>query len=121
MELDRKRLRELFDLGGEVYARSGGGYADDPRPGLHRLRETGPVHEGTVHELLGFEGPAAFHGLPYPDRPHYSAFSFEACARDRATPRASSSLAAFRPVEDDPGAEIVAEVEEAVLDAGRDE
>jgi cytochrome P450 len=78
IKLDRDRIRDLFDL-----RRRGGGsfgaYADDPYPALHRLRETGPVHEGTVHELVGFEGPASFHGLPEPGRPHYSVFSFDAC------------------------------------------
>ena len=39
------------------------------------------MHEGVVHELTGFEGPAFFQGLPYPDRPHYSVFSFEALRR----------------------------------------
>jgi cytochrome P450 len=78
--LDRERIRELFDLrrrggsGGQVYA-------DDPYPVLRRLRETGPVHQGIVHELLGFEYPANFQGLPNPDRPHYSLFSFEVCDR----------------------------------------
>ncbi|HZQ58206.1 MAG TPA: cytochrome P450 [Acidimicrobiales bacterium] len=78
IKLDRDRIRELFDL-----RRRGGGsfgaYTDDPYPALHRLRETGPVHEGTVHGLIGFDGPAFFHGLPEPDRPHYSVFSFEVC------------------------------------------
>ncbi len=78
MELDRERIRELFDLrrrGGGAY----GVYTDDPYPALHRLRERGPVHEGTVHELIGFDGPARFHGLPEPGRRHYSVFSFAEC------------------------------------------
>ena len=29
--------------------------------------------------LTGFAGPASFHGLPFPDRSHYSAFSYAAC------------------------------------------
>lgn len=79
-QLDRERIRDLFDLrrrGGGAY----GGYVDDPYPTLHRLRETGPVHEGAVHELLGYEGPASFQGLPFPERPHFSVFSYEACDR----------------------------------------
>ena len=44
-----------------------------------RLRANAAVHPGIVHELTGMEGDAFFHGLPYPDRPHFSAFSFEAC------------------------------------------
>jgi len=86
-QLDRDRIRDLFDLrrrGGGAY----GGYTDDPYPGFHRLRETGPVHEGTVHQLLGYHGPATFQGLPEPDRPHYSVFDFSTCdrvLRDEAT------------------------------------
>jgi cytochrome P450 len=78
IKLDRERIRDLFDLrrrGGGAF----GAYVDDPNPALHRLRETGPVHAGTVHELIGFEGPAFFHGVPDPGRPHYSVFSFELC------------------------------------------
>ncbi len=91
IKLDRERIRELFDL-----RRRGGGsfgaYTGDPNPALHRLRETGPVHEGTVHQLIGFDGPAMFHGLPEPGRPHYSVFSFEVCDqvyRDEETFRSS--------------------------------
>jgi cytochrome P450 len=78
IKLDRERIRELFDL-----RRRGGGsfgaYTDDPNPALRQLRESGPVHAGVVHELIGFEGPASFHGVPYPDHPHFSVFSFAEC------------------------------------------
>jgi cytochrome P450 len=77
--LDRDRLRELFDLRASYNAGAGGAYVDDPYPKWAELRERGPVHEGTVHELTGYAGPATFHGLPYPDRPHFSAFGFAAC------------------------------------------
>src|SRR4051794_33969634 len=75
--LDPERIRKLFDLRSEVYNSRGGAFEVDPYPEFHRLRERGPVHEGTVHELVGCEGDHFFQGLPYPDRPHYSAFSFE--------------------------------------------
>lgn len=78
--LDRNRMRELFDLQGSYNEHSGGLYSGDPYPIWHRLRDEGPVHEGTVHELTGFSAELRFQGLPYPDRPHFSAFSFEACA-----------------------------------------
>ena len=85
VQLDRERIRELFDLRRRGDARGGGlepvVYTGDPYPVLHRLRETGPVHEGVVHELLGFEHPAFFQGLPEPDRPHFSVFDFETCDR----------------------------------------
>ena len=32
-----------------------------------------------MHELTGYSGDWFFQGLPYPDRPHFSAFSYEAC------------------------------------------
>lgn len=78
-KLDRVRMRELFDLRGGHYALLGGTYEDDPYPVWHRLREEGPVHPGILHKLTGFAGPALFHGLPEPDRPHFTVFSYEAC------------------------------------------
>ena len=77
--LDRDEIRELFDLRSSHNEYTGGSYHDDPYPRWHELRETGPVHEGIVHELTGYNYPAFFQGLPFPDRPHYSVFSFEAC------------------------------------------
>ncbi len=77
--LDVERVRELFDLRANYNAMFGGGYEDDPYPVWAGLRERAPVHPGVVHELTGFEGPAFFHGLPFPDRPHFSAFSYAAC------------------------------------------
>lgn len=78
--LDRSRIRQLFDLrantGGSL---SGGDYEDDPYPVWHQLRSRSPIHRGTVHELTGYQGDAGFHGLPFPDRPHFSAFTFAAC------------------------------------------
>ncbi|WP_327659077.1 MULTISPECIES: cytochrome P450 [unclassified Streptomyces] len=79
VSLDRDRVRELFDLRGAYLAQVGGGYHGDPYPAWHRLRAEAPVHPGTVHELTGYDGPAHFQGLPYPDRPHFSAFSYAAC------------------------------------------
>jgi cytochrome P450 len=77
--LDRDELRRLFDLRSNHNAHSGGGYTDDPYPIWRELRERAPVHEGVVHELTGYPGDWFFQGLPFPDRPHFSAFSFEAC------------------------------------------
>jgi len=72
--LDPARIRELFDL-----RQLGGGFEEDPYPAWHRLRESGPLHEGTVGRLIGFDGPETFFGLPEPERPHFSAFDFETC------------------------------------------
>jgi cytochrome P450 len=77
--LDRDRVRELFDLRGAYLSLLGGNYRGDPYPIWHRLRAEAPVRAGIVHELTGMDGDAMFHGLPFPDRPHFSAFSFEAC------------------------------------------
>jgi cytochrome P450 len=77
--LDRDRLRQLFDLRSSYNEHSGAGYVDDPYPVWHELRARAPVHEGIVHELTGYAGPAMFQGLPQPDRPHFSAFSYAAC------------------------------------------
>jgi len=77
--LDPARIREMFDLRSNTNVFTGGAYRDDPNPAWHRLRATGPIHPGTVHALTGFEDDAFFHGLPEPDRQHFSAFSFAAC------------------------------------------
>lgn len=77
--LDRDRVRELFDLRGAYVAELGGTFEDDPYPIWHRLRDEAPVHSGVVHELTGVDAPLFWHGLPHPDRPHFSAFSFAAC------------------------------------------
>ncbi len=79
LKLDQARIRDLFDL-----RRRGEGnaplYEADPYPAFQHLRATGPVHAGTVHELLDYEMEGGFQGLPEPDRPHFSAFSYAACS-----------------------------------------
>ena len=77
--LDRARIRELFDLRSAHNLASGGSYRADPYPEFHRLRESGPVHEGTAHHLLGHEGEFYFEGLPYPELEHFTAFSYASC------------------------------------------
>ena len=79
LDFDRGELRELFDLRSPQHALTGGGYRGDPYPVWHRLRESGPVHAGVVHELTGWDRPTFFAGLPFPDRAHFSVFTFEAC------------------------------------------
>jgi cytochrome P450 len=76
--LDRDRIREMFDLRSSANARSGAGYEADPNPLFHELRASGPVHPGTVHDLIGYPGDWVFHGLPS-EGPSYSVFSYEAC------------------------------------------
>ena len=77
--LDRDRVRELFDLRTNLSMHTGGDYSDDPYPVWHELRSQAAVHPGTVHALTGYGGDAFFHGLPFPDRQHFSAFSYAAC------------------------------------------
>jgi cytochrome P450 len=77
--LERDELRRLFDLRSSYNVHSGGDYTDDPYPIWRALRERAPVHEGTVHELTGYPGDATFQGLPCPERPHFSAFTYDAC------------------------------------------
>jgi cytochrome P450 len=93
LQLEPARLRELFDLSGDVYATRGGSFDVDPYPVFNALRESGPVHEGIPGPMVGFHGEAVFEGLPFPDRPHYTAFDYETCDlvlrdTDRFTPSA---------------------------------
>jgi cytochrome P450 len=77
--LDRERIRELFDLRGSFLALTGGNVVDDPYPVWRRLREEAPVHEGTLHRLTGYDTDDLYwHGLPYPDARHFTAFSWAA-------------------------------------------
>ena len=77
--LDRDRLRELFDLRSSYNAWAGGAYEHDPYPVWHRLREEGPVLPGVLHELTGSTDMMFFHGLPYPDSPHFTVFDYDSC------------------------------------------
>ncbi|MBL7494779.1 cytochrome P450 [Frankia sp. CNm7] len=102
--LDRDRIRELFDLRSSYNSFSGGDYTDDPYPVWHELRARAAVHEGTVHRLTGYPGEAMFQGLPFPDRPHFSVFGFEACdAAFRDSETFASSPVAINPIGDDVG------------------
>ena len=76
--LDVERVRELFDLRGSFVAIFGGAYEDDPYVTWNALRERAAVQEGTLHELSGITEPYFWHGLPYPDRPHFTAFTYSA-------------------------------------------
>jgi len=75
--LDRDRIRELFDT--RSHLQMSAVYEGDPNPGWNRLRDRGPLHEGTPGRLIGFEGPEMWFGLPEPDRRHFTAFDFATC------------------------------------------
>ncbi|MCB0997164.1 MAG: cytochrome P450 [Acidimicrobiales bacterium] len=79
LQLDPVRLKELFDLSGEVYATRGGAFDVDINPIFNALREQAPVHEGIAGEMAGFQGEVVFEGLPYPDRRHFTAFDYDNC------------------------------------------
>ena len=102
--LDLERVRRLFDLAGNVAGWNGGHYHADPYPIWHGLREQAAVHEGTVHVLSGIDDDLMFHGLPYPDRPHFSAFSWAACDAAYRDPETFASSAEAVDLEDgEPG------------------
>ncbi|MEJ2207029.1 MAG: cytochrome P450 [Gemmatimonadota bacterium] len=75
--LDLARIRDLFDT--RSHLQMSGVYEGDPNPEWNRLRERGPLHEGTPGRLIGFEGPELWFGLPEPDRRHFTAFDFATC------------------------------------------
>jgi cytochrome P450 len=89
--LDRERIKELFDLRSSILMFTGGDLTEDPHPRWAELRESGPVHTGTMHELCGVENELFWHGLPEPGRPHFSAFSFAACDEAHRTPEVFAS------------------------------
>jgi cytochrome P450 len=91
--LDLERVRRLFDLAGNVQGWNGGHFHDDPYPIWNGLRERAAIHEGTVHALSGVEDDLMFHGLPYPDRPHFSAFTWAACDAAYRDPETFASSA----------------------------
>lgn len=77
--LDRSRIRDLFDLRNRERGDRYGDYRGDPYPEFQRLRETGPVHAGTMHELIGYQGDPIFFGVPEHGRPHFTVFSYDEC------------------------------------------
>jgi len=97
--LDREELRRLFDLRSSYNARSGGGYTADPYPKWRALREQALLHAGIVHELTGYSGDWTFQGLPYPEQPHFSTFSYEVCDAAFRDPEVFASAPAEEPDE----------------------
>lgn len=90
-KLDIDRVKQLFNLRGSYLALTGGSYEGDPYPLFHHLRERGPVHPGTVHELIGITDELRFQGLPFPEVPHFSAFSYESCSAAYRNPQIFAS------------------------------
>jgi cytochrome P450 len=73
---DDPRYKEMFDVRAEVRS-SGGVLIDtDMNARFNALREQSPVHQGSLHELMGVPELHAKFGTA---RPGCTAFSFEAC------------------------------------------
>lgn len=93
---DLSELEELYDITSERHRTHGGDFQGDLHAELGRLRSSGPVHAGSIAELVG---------APYGDYmagdsvPHYSAFDWRTCAeifRDSSV--FSSAIHRERPV-----------------------
>jgi cytochrome P450 len=64
----------------------GAGLINDPYPTYDRLRETGPVHRGTISEAFGVPGPEA--QGPWAERPQFACYDWataDAVLRDNQT------------------------------------
>jgi cytochrome P450 len=72
---DDERILQLYDVETHVAKMNDGVLVEDPYPAFAELRATGPVHRGSVAELLGVPQGRTFR----PELPHYSAFSYQAC------------------------------------------
>ena len=78
--LDRDRIRELFDL-----RKNAGAEVTAVTTGTIRIRRGESSGRALPYTLApSTSSPRAkvsllFHGLPFPDRPHFSAFTFAAC------------------------------------------
>jgi cytochrome P450 len=72
---DDPRYRELFDAAKEAAVSNNGAVYGDFTQAMNALRDAGPVHKGSLRELLGL--PSIGHYSP--PREHYTIFSFEAC------------------------------------------
>jgi cytochrome P450 len=77
--LDRDRIRELFDLRGHGDAGKANLYSN-PYPEFHRLRETGPVHEGGLADLVGWKHNTVPRRSD-PSRRQFAVFDFDSCDR----------------------------------------
>ena len=76
--LDRDRVRELFDLRSSYNVWSGGAYEDDPYPSGTAYAKRGRCCPAPPRADRS-TGTMFFHGLPYPDRPHFTVFDYDSC------------------------------------------
>lgn len=93
MELDQEMVRTLFDISGELHQAMGTGsdYVGDLHEAMRVARATGPVHRGTVGEVLGHAFASGV--LAENSAPVFSAFSFETVNQVLRDPETYSSEA----------------------------
>ena len=101
--LDRDRIKELFDLRSSMVTFTGGDLTDDPYPRWHELRESGPVHPGTLHGLCGIDAELFWHGLTEPGGDHYTAFSYATIDHVHRNPETFASSPDAVDAEGEPG------------------
>lgn len=89
--LDRARIKELFDLRSSVVSFTGGERTEDPYPGWHELRASGPVHAGTLHGLSGIQDDLFWHGQMSPEGDHFTAFSYATVDQVHRNPQVFAS------------------------------
>ena len=72
-------LRRLFDLRSSYNAHSGGGYTDDPYPSGTSCASRRRCTRASCTSSPATRATRSSRACRIPDRPHFSAFSFEAC------------------------------------------
>ncbi len=72
---DDEHIQQLYDVEAHVRKMNEGVLVEDPYPAFAELRAAGPVHRGSVAELLGVPQGRS----QRPELPHYAAFSYQAC------------------------------------------
>lgn len=103
--LDRERIKELFDLRSSVVLFTGGDLSEDPYPRWKALRESGPVHRGTLHGLSGIEADLMWHGQFTDEGDHFTAFSYATVDQAHRNPDVFASSPGSVDAEGDTGYE----------------
>jgi cytochrome P450 len=80
LKKEDSRVYELFDVERETLD-SGSILIEDPFPKLGRLRETAPVQQGALAELMGMAAPGRMFPQHVPGHLTYTALSFNAVSR----------------------------------------
>lgn len=75
------RISEIFDIEAEEAEMHGMMMVDDPYPGFARLLAKGPVQEGGVADLMGYDSSKDGFQFHYRDVPIYTVLSFAAASK----------------------------------------